>query len=429
MAKQPVSGHVYRHEGSRGAVWRAKYRLPDGRQIHRTIGPAWTDRGRPRAGFFTKRTAQAWLRDVLDQARAGVLPGMVRTGVSFADACGEYLRYIEHDLERKPSTLGDYRSVIRAHLLPAFGSLRLEDVTADRIEAWKGTLRMSNRTKVKLLTILNGVLRRARRLHRLPVNPMADVEKPRHRRSTAIEVFSPEEILALVREADSEQDAAIYLTAAFTGLRRGELVALRWRDVDFAAHRIRVCGSYAGGQLTTPKSGKVRSVPLAPAVAEALARLGQRELLTDEDDLVFPGVAGGYLDASALARRYRAALERADLRALRFHDLRHTFGTRMIAKADIRRVQEWMGHADVATTMKYLHYVERPDEARLVAEASRSNPRNEKTASAGGLRALSAERPRTFSPLSRLGALPLVTARVRNSHAAAHCPAPAPRSG
>jgi integrase len=87
---------------------------------------------------------------------------------------------------------------------------------------------------------------RARRVHRLPVNPMADVEKPRHRRSTAIEVFSPEEVLALVREADSEQDAAIYLTAAFTGLRRGELVALRWRDVDFPAHRIRVSGSYAG---------------------------------------------------------------------------------------------------------------------------------------------------------------------------------------
>src|SRR6185436_20526 len=296
-------------------------------------------------------------------------PGMVRTGVSFADACGEYLRYVEHDLDRKPSTICDYRSVIRAHLLPAFGSLRLEDVTSERIEAWKGTLRMSNRTKVKILTVLNGVIARARRVHRLPVNPMADIEKPRHRRTTAIEVFSPEEVLALVRHADSSQDAAIYLTAAFTGLRRGELVALRWRDVDFAAHRVRVSGSFAGGQLTTPKSGKVRSVPLAPAVAEALARLGQREFFVDEDDLVFPGIAGGYLDASALARRYRAALNRAELRPLRFHDLRHTFGTRMIAKADIRRVQEWMGHADVATTMKYLHYVERPDEARLVAEA------------------------------------------------------------
>ncbi|WP_170179024.1 tyrosine-type recombinase/integrase [Solirubrobacter pauli] len=289
--------------------------------------------------------------------------------MTFADACSEYLRYVEHDLDLKPSTLGDYRSVIRAHLLPAFGSLRIEDVTADRIEAWKGTLRMSNRTKVKLLTVLNGIMARARRLHRLPVNPMADVEKPRHRRSTAIEVFSPEEVLALVRNADSEQDAAIYLTAAFTGLRRGELVALRWRDVDFPAQRIRVSGSYAGGRLTTPKSGKVRSVPLAPAAAEALARLGQREFWTSEDALVFPDVVGGYLDASALARRYRAALKRADLRPLRFHDLRHTFGTRMIAKADIRRVQEWMGHADVATTMKYLHYVERPDEARLVAEA------------------------------------------------------------
>ncbi|HWK26182.1 MAG TPA: tyrosine-type recombinase/integrase [Solirubrobacter sp.] len=124
-----------------------------------------------------------------------------------------------------------------------------------------------------------------------------------------------------------------------------------------------------GRAVDTPKSGKVRSVPLAPAVAEALARLGQREFWTDEDDLVFPGVIGRYLDASALSRHYKAALKRAGLRPLRFHDLRHTFGTRMIAKADIRRVQEWMGHADVATTTKYLHYVERPDEARLVADA------------------------------------------------------------
>src|SRR3954467_9455304 len=198
---------------------------------------------------------------------------MVRTGVSFADAAGEYLRYVEHDLNRKPSTLGDYRSIIRAHLLPAFGSLRLEDVTADRIEAGKATLPVNNRPKGKILPVLNGVVKRARRVHKLRFNPMADVEKPRHRTSSAIEVFSPEEVWALVRAADSEQDAAIFLTAAFTGLRRGELVALRWRDVDYTAKRIRVCGSLAGGRLTTPKSGKVRSVPMAPDVANALARL------------------------------------------------------------------------------------------------------------------------------------------------------------
>ena len=83
-----------------------------------------------------------------------------------------------------------------------------------------------------------------------------------------------------------------------------------------------------------------------------------------EGDLVFERVPGSYLDASALLRRYKAALERAGLRPLRFHDLRHTFGTRVIVKADIRRVQEWMGHADVQTTMRYLHYAPRHDDAR-----------------------------------------------------------------
>src|SRR3954469_10759610 len=195
----PVSGHVYGFEGKRRPGWRAKYRLPDGRQVKKTIGPAWTERGRPAAGYFTKRTAEAWLQDVLTHARAGTLPGMVRTGVTFADACDEYLRYVEFDLDRKPSTVIDYRSIIRAHLLPAFGTLRLEDLTTERIEAWKTTLTVCNRSKSKILTVLNGVLKRARRVHKLGYNAMADVEKPRFRVNTTIEVFSPEEVWALVR--------------------------------------------------------------------------------------------------------------------------------------------------------------------------------------------------------------------------------------
>ena len=131
----------------------------------------------------------------------------------------------------------------------------------------------------------------------------------------------------------------------------------------------------AFARLTTPKSGKVRSVPMAPDVAEALARLARREQFTGEDELVFPGVTGGYLDGDALSKRYGRTLQRAALRPLRFHDLRHTFGTRMIAKADVRRVQEWMGHADIQTTMKYLHYAPREEDAELVASAfARSAP-------------------------------------------------------
>ena len=105
-----------------------------------------------------------------------------------------------------------------------------------------------------------------------------------------------------------------------------------------------------------------------------LAQLGQRGQWTSEDDLVFPGFGGGYLDASALYRRYKLALQRAGLRDLRFHDLRHTFGTRAISKASILQVKEWMGHADVQTTMQYLHYSPRPQDALLLAEAFRDDP-------------------------------------------------------
>ena len=221
------------------------------------------------------------------------------------------------------------------------------------------------------MTLLHGIFARACKVHGLPVNPVAGIERHPAKLAGDIEVFSPEEVWALVRAAESEQDGAIFLTAAFTGLRLGELLALHWRDVDFAGSVLRVRTSYTVGALTSPKSGKVRSVPLAPDVARALARLADRGLFRGEDDLVFPGDDGGFLDDSALRRRYKAALKRAGLRSLRFHDLRHTFGTRMIAKADIRRVQEWMGHADIQTTMRYLHYAPREEDARLVAEAFR----------------------------------------------------------
>lgn len=373
---RPPSGHVFRAERARGPVWYAKYRLPDGRQVQRKIGPAWTERGRPPAGYFTRRTAEDWLRDVIDQARRGTLPGMTRTGATFADAAAEFLRHAEQDRDVKPSTLRDYRSTINAHLIPPFGAMRVEDITTPLIERWRADVparkpgqMLSNRTKNKLLVVLHGIFERARKVYGLSSNPVADVERYRQRSSGDIEVFSVEEVHALVRAAESEQDAAIFLTAAFTGLRRGELIALRWRDVDFGGSVLRVRASYAGERLTTPKSGKVRSVPLAPDVAQALAGLGQRKRYTSDDDLVFVGGRGMYLDGSALRRRYDKALERGNLRRLRFHDLRHTFGTRMIGQADIRRVQEWMGHADVQTTMKYLHYSPRPDEAELVARA------------------------------------------------------------
>jgi hypothetical protein len=109
LLRNVPTGHVFRVERKRGPAWYAKYRLPDGRQVQKKLGPAWTERGRPPVGWFTKRTAEVWLREVLEDARRGTLPGMVRTGVTFADAAAEWLRFIEEDRERKNPRCGPCR--------------------------------------------------------------------------------------------------------------------------------------------------------------------------------------------------------------------------------------------------------------------------------------------------------------------------------
>ena len=304
-------GHVFRVVRKRGPVWYAKYRLPDGRQVQKMLGPAWTERGRPPAGFITKRQAEQWLADTLHAARVGTLPGLVRTGVTFADASREWLGYVEQERGRKASTIADYRSAVRAHLDPAFGELALEDVTGELIErSSRASLRAANcpgvacRSCSSCSTASSGApgaygscRRPGRRVDRLPIA-----------RRAAIDFYSPEEVHALVRAAADEQDGALCLTAALTGLRMGELLALRWRDVDFAAQTIRVAASCTAGTLGTPKSGLGRAVPLVDEVAQALARLALRERFTGPDELVFAGVTGGHLDArrSVVATRSRA---------------------------------------------------------------------------------------------------------------------------
>jgi integrase len=377
-APLPVSGHVFRVERKRGLQWYVKCRLPDGRQAQKRLGPAWTQRGRPPIGYFTKRTAEAALDELLADARRGRLGGTTRTGATFADACADFLTYIERDRQRKRSTLDDYRSAVRCHFLPAFGKRPLERITAAEIDRWRAGLvaegRLSNRSINKLLTVLHGVFERAKATWRLPLNPVAEVQRQPRVKRVSIDVYDTEEVLALTRAAVFEQDAALFLTAAFTGLRMGELLALRWRDVDFGLQAVRVRASYTHRELGAPKNNTGRTVPMIDAVAQTLARLGQRQLFTTPDDLVFVGEAGGHLDDSALRRRYKRAREQAGLRPLRFHDLRHTFGTHAIRTADPRELQEWMGHADFATTQIYLSYKPRAEAARRLAEAFAAVP-------------------------------------------------------
>jgi integrase len=396
----PISGHVFLYEGKRRSTWVAKWRDQSG-QHEKRLGQAWMGKGLPMPGFLREREAKAMLDEILVQARRGVLR-QERTGVTFRDLAEDWFEYGRFERDWSASTQVDYRSVLDAHLLPEFGRRRIETITSAQIETWRNRIAQDG-TKVrhtvnKIVTQLHAIFQHAVDRHGLITNPVAKVKRLRESYDAArFDFFSPDEIDQLVataaagshrdpsrpavsdieralRAAEDQQDAAIYLTAALSGLRRGELLALRWNDVDFEQSSIRVFEGYSANTTGKPKSRKSRTVPMVQKVADALHELRERGHHTGKTHLVFVSRDGTNVDGSALRRRYHATLNSAGLRRLRFHDLRHTFGSLAINVASIVQVQVWMGHADIKTTMRYLHHKSRADDARLLSAAFEPRP-------------------------------------------------------
>jgi len=404
--KQEVAAHGHLQViGDRGRRrWRAFWSDADGKHS-RVLGPAWVqssgrksargavvwhaaDGPKPDPSYLTPREAAVELRRLLehDVARRPTPRTVSGSPVTFADAAESWLVHGERKRNLKRSTLKDYRQVLDAYLLPApegseasgtpygrapFATTPLRDLKPARVKGWYDELPYG-RTAEKLLMIVRAICAHALSRGWIEQNPAAAVERQEVRYSGDYDFYAREEVDALVRAAASDQDGAIYLTAAMTGLRRGELVALRWRDIDFPGQAIRVRANYSFGELVTPKSGKVRSVPMVREVAAALARLSQREHFTRDEDPVFAGTVGGHLDASALRRRYAAAVKEAALRRLPFHSLRHYFGSMAVNRASLVQVQSWMGHAHIQTTARYLHAKSQAGDAALLAEAFRA---------------------------------------------------------
>lgn len=166
----------------------------------------------------------------------------------------------------------------------------------------------------------------------------------------------------------------LVLAAAMTGLRQSELLGLRWRDVDWTAQRIRVRNTFVRGEHSTEGKSDLstrRSVPMADRLAGELDRWSRRTAYAGDDDLVFAHPEKGTpLDRSKATKRFKAACRQAGVREVRFHDLRHTFATRLAASGQpLRTIQEFLGHADSKTTQIYAHYAPSEHEVQIVNQA------------------------------------------------------------
>jgi integrase len=327
---------------------------------------------------LTRTMAEAKLRELIGEVAAPP----VAERVTVKDAGRRHLAHLEA-MGRKPSTLRSYRNLFDRHIVPSIGAGPVGPLSPDDVERFAGHLvqvGQAPKTIRNVLGLLNGICELAVKRGWAATNPCRYVDRPAVPESQDIRYLEPDEVEAVLRATGDDDygrvHRAIFLAAAMSGLRMGELLALRWLDVDWRAQRIRVRRNYVRGNFGTPKSRRgSRSVPLADRLGGELDRLYRETVYQADDDLVFANPhTGTPLDGGALLRAFQRALKRAGVRKVRFHDLRHTFGTRMAAAGvPMRTLQEWMGHRDLRTTLIYADYAPGGHEVELVNRALATN--------------------------------------------------------
>jgi integrase len=362
-----------RVDAAGGETWYGHWHA-GGRRVKRRLG---AKRARGSRDGLTRAQAEARLRELIGETAAR--PTGERLTV--AEAARRYLIAAERK-RRKPSTVQNVDSEVRTHLAPFFGDRSMDRIAPEDVADLIAALEakgLAPKTVHNIIGTLSALFNFAKAPRRrwATSNPCNGAELPAIPEASEIRFLTIGQLDQLIAHARlgvfQAQDRALYLTAAMTGLRLGELVALRWRDVDWTAARIRVRQNYVRGHYGSPKSKRsTRSVPMADEVGGALDRLFQGSTYQADGDLVFAHPAtGGPMTKANITRRLHKALEAAGLDETHvFHDLRHTFGTSMAAAGTpLRTLQEWMGHRHISTTQRYADYAPSGQEADMVARA------------------------------------------------------------
>ncbi len=311
-----------------------------------------------------KSTVVERLARMRAQALDGMLSGAQRLTVSAFMA-----RWLE-DVARpavSPSTHQLYEGLIRLHINPRAGAVPLSRLTPVHVQAMLGAMErdgVSPRLRQMALGVLHQALGQALRWGMVPRNVCDAVTRPRAPRQT-MQALTPDQVVRFLETAKGDRLEAIYVLAVTTGLRQGELLGLHWDDIDLAGAALRVRHTLheLNGRLWIgePKTRRARRQVDLPAIAVVALR-DHREKMTTEghpDGIVFCDTQGGALRKSNLVRRsFLPLLKRAGLPLIRFHDLRHTAATLLLAQGvHPKIVQERLGHSQVSLTLDTYSHV------------------------------------------------------------------------
>jgi integrase len=346
------------------------YEEPDGRWtgvVSFGVNPATGKRRRRKVHGKTKKEVQDKLREL-----QGKGPG---------EPCrltvGQFLtRWLENTARDKigEQTYERYKRIVDQRIEPRLGGLRLADLTAFHVEDFYAELKrdaVGGPSRHQAGMVLSTALKHAVRLKLIPANPAAEVERPRLK-EREMTILTDDQARVFLAAARRSRYYALFALALATGLRQGELLALRWEDVDFEGNAVtvrrtvlRVKGRYV---VKEPKTRGSRRTVAVPAFAMTALHEHRKKMLARgyADRPVFCSLQGGIMSAQNLRKRtFKPILARAGLPDMRFHDLRHTHASTLLSKGkSIKAVSRRLGHSTVTTTLAvYAHVLPGDDQA------------------------------------------------------------------
>jgi integrase len=334
------------------------------------------------AGYERGRRARVWVYGLTRAECASKLATAIRAhqdGILAAPSrltTGEYLTRWLDDCARpklRPRTLVSYAQVVRLHITPHLGRVPLQKLTPQQVQAWLNKLQkdgLSSRSCQYARAILRSAFGQALRWGLVSRNVVTLVAAPRVERHE-IQPLTPEQARTLLKAAKGHPLEALVTVALALGLRQGEALGLRWDAIDFerGTLNVRVALQRVGGEwlLVEPKSARSRRTIALPNVVVGALQAHRVRQLQDrlvagrhwqDHGFVFTSSVGTPLEPSNATKRFRKLLVSAGVPSIRFHDLRHTAATFLLAQGvDPRTIMETLGHSQISLTLNTYSHV------------------------------------------------------------------------